>query len=603
MPFAALDATAEALARRVLADVPADRTRGAADVDRLPTPLVPILHARLAAAVEAAAPMPSAWLDAEPVREAAQAWRQAAEAAVAFPADEWAKAVHEAATRALAHLVRPAETLAAVAFLGRPATLPVEDALDQVRMFGPYPYLPQIAARYAERKGLATIDRAGLEELFLRIDRRMVSTFGPGEWATLLSPLLALVGPVGSPAGTVPTALLRPLFMTKGAGAVAVELEGTDAVSSADLRAILDRTLVPSGDSPTGSAPPAAPETDAPDRDPEPEAAPDPPAPFPPLPVAESARPPEIGSKYLAPEYDDDDDSAVLGPPRPVGSPSPDDALPADDAADGERAEGAPTDDVPDDFEADRPSDGDPTLDDAPLDLADAPGDAGGAADPMDEIRDTVATPAEPEREEAPTVPTLGLPQTPLLASTTPAPEADEPTEASANPTFDSEDPPSVSAPADAPATEDDLPEDDEPIWRRLARAEDEASASAPAAATDDEEPLWKRFAQSDLAARLPVSPPAPDDEARPQSPDLDVLETRVLGPDARERRDWFVEELFDGSASAYQETLGRIDHAATYTEATGIVSSDVFRAHRVNPYTEAAVAFIDTIQSQFGAR
>ncbi len=584
MPFAALDATAEALARRVLADVPADRPRGAADVDRLPAPLVPVLHARLAAAVEAAAPMPSAWLDAAPVREATEAWLDAARGAVAFPTDEWPRAVREAATRALAHLVRPAETLAAVAFLDRPATLPMADALDRIRVFGPYPYLPQIAARYAERKGLDTIDRAGLEQLFLRIDRRMASTFGPDDWATLLGPLLDLVGPVGSPAGTVPTALLRPLFMTKGAGAVAVELEGIDAVSPADLRAVLDRALVPTDVGPEGPPPPtlvaSPPAAEAADAGPaDVESQPDEPRrpdaePVPSLPVDEADGPPTIGSKYLAPEYDGDDASAVLGPPRPAGSSAPDDAPASaqDDVAEGSSDADASASDVG----ADERTDGDRDAAGAPV-----PSEPGAP---------------EPEFEETPSA---SSPDLPTASADEAVPETDDAPPDGTPPTgwrpldaFETSLPP-----ADVPSPED------EPLWRRLARSEEEAAADSEATtpAADEEEPLWKRFAQSDLAARLPVTPPSPDSDAAGGS-ELDTLEARVLGPDARERRDWFVEDLFDGSPSAYHDTLGRIDQATTYTEATSIVSSDVFRAHRVNPYTESAVAFIDAIQTQFDA-
>ena len=87
------------------------------------------------------------------------------------------------------------------------------------------------------------------------------------------------------------------------------------------------------------------------------------------------------------------------------------------------------------------------------------------------------------------------------------------------------------------------------------------------------------------------------------ESPALDTLETRVLGDGARERRDTFVAELFDGSPSAYHRTLDRIDRSASYTEATGIISSDILRAHSVNPYTESMVAFIDAVQDHFDRR
>lgn len=353
MPDAAIDATAEALTQRLLAEVPADRPRGAADIDRLPGPLVPLLHARLAAAVDAAAPTPSAWIDDEAIADVTATWRRTALDAARIPADAWSQAVRETVGLALAHLIWPADTLAAVAFAGAGPALPVDQALDRTRAFGPYPYLPQIAARYAARKELDRIDRIGLEQLFRRIDRRMVSTFGPDDWTTLLGPLLDLVGPVGSPPGAIATALLRPLFMTKGVGTLAVELEGVDSVSPNELRTILERTLVRADAPPqpqvSGPAhpvpPPAVVEAPAPNVERVPddlpapqEASPakppvaEPPAPQPP--AAEGIRPPTIGSKYLAPEFDDHDESEVLGPPVPVGSSSPDEDAVEPDPAD-----------------------------------------------------------------------------------------------------------------------------------------------------------------------------------------------------------------------------------------------------------------------------
>ena len=575
MTDAALDATAEALTRRVLAEVPADRPRGAADLTSLPAPLVTLLQARLGAAVDAAAPSSSAWLDAEAIREATEAWKETALAAVHVPADVWPEAVREAAGLSLAHLVRPADTLAAVAFAGGRASLPIQVALDRVRAFGPYPYLPQIAARYADRKDLGAIDRVGLEQLFRRIDRRMVSTFGPDDWTTLLGPLFALVGPVGSPTGSVPTSLLRPLFEAKGAEVLAAELDGIDGITSADLHALLASTLVPADD--------ASHERQVATHPPHLTAPPVPP-------VAEGVRPPTIGSKYLAPEFDAVDESEVLGPPVPAGSHD------------------APTTDAPGRTDDHRQE---------PLSQADA----------MEEVRDAVAEPlAEPD--EAPGSNPLITPEAVAPPVTPPAsasfifpeeepdesPEAAEPVAArppaplpdlppaTASPTERSEpESPSPEAPSAQPLDDDN---DDEPLWKHLVRERADDTPPPPTPASDDEEPLWKRFAQSDLAAKLPSPPPlsAPVGETG-ESPALDTLETRVLGDGARERRDTFVTELFDGSPSAYHRTLDRIDRSANYTEATGIISSDILRAHSVNPYTESMVAFIDAVQDHFDRR
>ena len=572
----ALDAIAEALIRRALATAPADRPRTALDVDGLPSPVARLLHARLDAAVDEAAPRTSAWVGGPDVEAAADAWREAADRAARFPADAWADAVRQAVRRALSHLVRPAETFAAAAFEGADGPLPVRVALDRARAFGPYPYLPQIAARYAERKGVGALERDQLAGLLGRIDRRMVSAFGPDDWMTLLGPLFALVGPVGSPPGSVPTGLLRPLFEAKDADALAAALDGIDAVTPDELRARLAATLTPvtaaPADEPAATGPEASegaseeaaePETTAPVED-----APPPPPSFravtddptapadrsvateppdlspPPMPdVADDVRPPTIGAKYLAPEYDDEDGSEVLGPPRPAGT-TPD----------------APSTDPP---EA-----------------------------PMDEVREAVAG---PPADVAPDVPVLDLPPIEPTAPEeppvpTPPPPPDAPTPDPPPRTYETPETLTVSEP-DA---------DEEPIWKRLVRER----GDAPPVETPDEPeeaPLWRRFAESELAARLPAPEPGPADAPRRQ--ELDDVEARVLGASARERRDWFVAELFGGSTDAYHRTLARIADAASYTDATHIVSTDVFRAHRVDPYTESAVAFIDAMQVQFDAR
>ena len=580
MPDAALDATADALTARALAALPADRPHGLDDLGALAPPLARLLEARLEAAVEAAAPG-TAWIEPdEAVREAAEAWRAAARGAVRVPAEAWAPTVREAATLALGHLVRPAETLAEAAFRGEDGPVAVGAAVARVRAVSPYPYLPEVAERYAVRKGLERIDREGLERLLERIDRRMVSAFGPDDWLTLLGPLFELVGPASRPAGAAPTAILRPLFRAKDADALADTLEGIDAVTPADLRGLLASVLTPVGPEPGASTP--APETPSPATPPPPPDAPasgtadEAPAPArpsdlpdrpvateppdlrpPPLPdVAEGVRPPVIGSKYAAPEYDDDDPSEVLGPARPASAP---------DGPDG----------------------------------------------PMGEVRDALAQPDDDRgAPPAPPVPVLDLPDA-EPADDEPAREDDGVLDVEAR-DVDLEDSEGLEAPApEAPPVAGPAPvrfppiprpdSDEEPRWKWFARETDEPPGAPrdPEPADQnpaDEEPLWKRFAQSDLAARLP-------DGDAPGDGSLEALEARVLGPGARAHRDAYVAELFDGAADDYRRTLEQIGRASTYSEATAVISREVLRSHSVDPYTDRAVAFIDAVQAGFERR
>ena len=561
MSDAALDATADALTRRALAALPETPSR--TDVDALAPPLARVLAARLDAELDRATPTTD-WVDAEATADAREAWREAARASLHLPAAVRDAEVEGAVRRALEHLIRPADTLAAVAFEGEAGALPVETVLSRIRAFGPYPYLAQITERYVERKDLTHLDRAGLERLLRRIDRRMVSAIGPDEWLMLLEPLVAWAGPAGHPPGTLPTALLRPLFQAKGATALHDALDEIDTVDPATLRGLLTSVLAPDpaprlasepgrqtgeSDRPAVPVPPPQPESQpisdvppAPSAPDAPEAGPPeagPPEASPPEADAFEAepsekreagepeaddeapdvpRPPVIGSRYGSPEFEAPLDSVVLGAPRPVP--------------------------------------------------------------PMDAVRDAVTEPAE----SAPTPPVVRVP----------APDV---------PSMEPVAPPDLGSAGEPPPEE-------EPLWQRLAR-ERGAEPATPPEPADEDVPLWKRFAQSDLAERLPepTAPPSdpppgapvPDDRPSGAGPSsLDELEARVLGAEASDRRAWYIDELFGGSPAEYHRTLAAIDRAASYTDATALISSEVLRKRRVNPYTDCAVAFIDAVQERF---
>ena len=241
----------------------------------------------------------------------------------------------------------------------------------------------------------------------------------------------------------------------------------------------------------------------------------------------------------------------------------------------------------------------------------------------MDEVRDALAEPPESAGDDvepvepprpAPPVPDLGLPE-PLVPTESPrlgdAPVTPEP------------------PPVQPETVRKTPPDDDEPLWKRLAREQGAPPLPATPATTaaptpSDDEPLWKRFANSDLAARLPDPPapprsladeivadePNPDDGPdstvtpsaglQPDSPELDALERRVLGDTDRERRSWYLSKLFGGSPSAYHSTLTQIDQATTYTDATAIFSTEVLQRYQVSPFTDVAAAFIDDVQAQY---
>ena len=553
-----IDAAAEALARRILVVFPASTARTRADVKRIQVPVARLVGAALDRQADRLAALPeSDWLDARArdLPAAAGAWRQALRDAAQVPAAAWEEAVAQASRLALSHLVRPAETAAADAFADGPARLPIDAALARVRVFGAYGYLPEIAARYAERKGVADLDRAGLERLLRRIDRRMVEDFGPDEWIAMAGPLYDLLGPISEPPDSVGTGLLRAFFEAKGRHELARTLVA-DAYTRDALHARLSDVL------PRDAAPPSAQTAPAtPDAPPAPAPSPadsrgvagvapthvEDAVTTPPTPPAEPELPhaPEleamadttaVEAPETEPEAPADTEEAstsdaspeVASPAYPADSaaeaPDPtalsDEAAPAEDAAQpGERAP-ATLDDVPPSALTDALADGDARDTDPPAAPASRPA---APPNPVDAIlAEAEATPDEPAAPDADALATE-LPAHHATETPPPQPEAVEaptPERESVPPQPDAEAPGTPDAPTpDAPAPSGaDADAAAEPLWKRMLRPVDALPADTlpvdtfPIDDGDDaplagepgatplpaDEPLWRRFAAPD---------------------------------------------------------------------------------------------------------
>ena len=491
---------ADALARHVLALLPPEPPPARADLARLPLAvghhLEGVLDHRL---VREAALPESAWFDgdAEPVQEAARAWLAAVQAAGRFPAGEWEPALHDAVRQVLTYLVEPVEALAGWVYGEEAGSLPVEVVRERMAAFAPYPYLREIAEGYFARKGVGAVSREELERLLRRIDRRMVSLFGPHDWLALLEPLFTLVRPLPEE-GQVPTPLLRRFFAAKGYDDLAdsLDAEGYDEAALRDTLAAV-------------------------------------------LPDLDEAESPGLGAGGGEPGADRLEPRAGHFEPE-------------------------------------------------------APQDLSAAADPEEEPY----AEAEPGAEVEPDPASAIEPEAERYAEAELEPESEpEPTRAAAP------------APALAPTADSGQPTaqrrqpDDEPLWMRLARDRGEAPvapaepepqppAPSPQPPADEPEPLWKRFAAA-------PDEPQPARPATPREP-LARLETRVLGPSATERRDWYVRQLTAGSEAAYRDVLEQLDAAPNWTEATQIIAREIFRRHQVNIYSDAAVAFTDAVEARF---
>ena len=545
-PPTPLDVTAETLARRLLDVLPGTHGVARADLDRLPSPVARVVRARLDARLDREAALPSTpWLDREhpAAREAATAWRAAARTAAHVPAAAWPDLLANAAHQAVSHLVRPAETLASSAFVDTDEPLPTPLALDRLAAFEPYPYLPEIAERYVEKKGLAHIDREGLERLLDRIDSRMVAGFQPDDWTALLTPLFDLLG------GTLPASLVRQAFEARGRGPVVASLDG-DEVTLATLRAHLDDTLSKPdslGDATDAEASSAipAPSAPPPPAEPEPEQTGDARTPEPDVPEPDVPEPDVPEPDVPEPDV-----------PEPAGPDLPD-----------RRSNGS------------RPPLSQST---APrtFEVEALPTPLGRRLDERDSEDTGEASPVEVMEPFAP------------LATT-----------------------PNVPPPVtDAVVTETtETAPDDEPLWKRLANGPTGASAaplSAPspppaaqAAGVSGGTPLWAQFSPDKEGAASAPGDATPARDAPPTERSLDALETSVLGGPDTDRRAWYVHELFSDDEASYRATLARLDGARTWTEATSIIAEDVFRAHKVNIYSDPAVTFTDAVEAGMEAR
>ncbi len=189
--------------------------------------------------------------------------------------------------------------------------------------------------------------------------------------------------------------------------------------------------------------------------------------------------------------------------------------------------------------------------------------------------------------------------------------------------------PPSNSSRGGPSASEDN---DQQPLWARFQHERNERLSEAVAndstAPDPDDAPDAPPSSTSEADAPAPSpspsgSSPSPnsssasapsssfssssDEAASPsQSPtgsapsDLDTLEQQALGTSNPPHRAVYVRQLFEGDRSDYQQVLRRLADADSWGEASQIIASDVFRKHKVNIYSDAAVHFTNTVEDRF---
>jgi hypothetical protein len=157
----------------------------------------------------------------------------------------------------------------------------------------------------------------------------------------------------------------------------------------------------------------------------------------------------------------------------------------------------------------------------------------------------------------------------------------------------------------------------DTPLWKQFQQGRSRNAASGDHA-PDEQQPLWAQYrhdrdrrvsdAVSDEAnasgggeaASDAPDPPSASSTSGGGDRDLQALEREILGTTNPPHRAVYVRQLFNGDRAAYRQVLDRLRSAESWGEASQIIASDIFRAYKVNIYSDAAVHFTNAVESRF---
>jgi hypothetical protein len=153
------------------------------------------------------------------------------------------------------------------------------------------------------------------------------------------------------------------------------------------------------------------------------------------------------------------------------------------------------------------------------------------------------------------------------------------------------------------------------PLWKQFQQGRTSPPADAGGEAEgeearDGQEPLWAQFqggqderVSDAVAEEATGSDDATNDASGPApggGDSLETLEREILGTTNPPHRGVYVRQLFNGDQTAYRQVLRRLRSADSWGEASQIIASEVFRAYKVNIYSDAAVHFTNAVESRF---
>ena len=516
--------------------------------------------------------------DHEAVQAARRQLRKTIKAHGRIPQSEWENALRGAVQRVTAHLIQPIKSLSNFVFGSHDDTLPVHVVKRRMRFFAPYGYLREAVDTYAQEEARSSISRERFTALLTRVDHDRAATYEADDWMELLEPLFDLVDTLDAEQG-VPVSFLHMFFAGKEAEHIAERLQdvsveaGTTALDRDDVRELLD--------APTPSETLTQQIVDLPD----------------PL-----APPPDDNERYAEPETSPAEAPPATGDAAPSEAPADERTTPPSDASSSNQP--APGQPAPAASGANREPPPPPEAAPPPDAATDESDDAASQAD-ADEHKTDEQNTNEGHEDEGPTAAEATDEKTVDDGDSDERDKVDgdveekQTAEKNIN-EHDAAAPPSSDSASGTPATSDEAPDEEDepkPLWQRFQRnnssASSSSSPSSPPASTQPERssespsgPLWRRFQPTEHEA-------VTDDELTP-------LERDVLGAEGRGKRELFVRELFGGSRTDYQHVLERLREAPDWSRASQIIAEDVFRKHKVNIYSEPAVAFTDAVEAQY---
>ncbi|HHP7239634.1 hypothetical protein [Longibacter sp.] len=151
----------------------------------------------------------------------------------------------------------------------------------------------------------------------------------------------------------------------------------------------------------------------------------------------------------------------------------------------------------------------------------------------------------------------------------------------------------------------------DQPLWAqyRRSRAAGGSRSESPREESlpspfDAEDPVDDARTRDDATGSMPKTDEGPAGQpvsvSGNEKADMQALEQSVFGKSNPPQRGVFVRQLFDGDLDDYEQVLLRLDTADSWGEASQIIARDVFRAHKINIYSDAAVHFTNAVEQRF---